>query len=64
MAGLAAKKIRRGKIGSIYGLDPASFGFPFENPKHRLAKSDAQYVQVIHTNTRFYGISQPIGHGL
>lgn len=61
LAGLAAKKVRTGKIGAIIGLDPASIGFSANDAKNRLAKSDAAYVQVIHTNTRLYGMEEPIG---
>lgn len=67
MAGLAAKKIKSGnstQVDSIIGLDPASIGFSFEDVENRLDKSDAEYVQVIHTDIDMYGFNNPIGHGL
>jgi pimeloyl-ACP methyl ester carboxylesterase len=57
-----------GKIGAIYGLDPAGPFFYDKNniltntDENRLDKTDAQFVQVLHTNAKFYGTSQAIGH--
>lgn len=64
LAGLAAKKLNStGKIGSIIGLDPASVGFSVQDERNRLSKFDADYVQIIHTDIRMYGMAEPIGHG-
>lgn len=54
------KKLRR-----IAGLDPA--GWLYENTKATLTKSDAQYVDVIHTNAGSIknfriGLNQSVGH--
>lgn len=51
------------KIGIIIGLDPASVGFLYAEKEKRLADSDADYVQVIHTDITKFGIAKPIGHG-
>ena len=59
------KKINR-KIGRITGLDPASPDFPMYETNH-LFKTDAQFVDVIHTNSGdlldgCLGIFEPLGH--
>lgn len=47
IAGQAAKRLNStDKIGAIIGLDPAGIGFDVQTPESRLAKSDAEYVQV------------------
>lgn len=67
IAGVCGKKIRSNrKIGTIIALDPASQLFDHNDLRYSLAKTDANYVQVIHTDiddTQFgYGIAHPIGH--
>ncbi|CAG9759292.1 unnamed protein product [Ceutorhynchus assimilis] len=55
-------KTLNGKIGVLTALDPAG---PFISPTDRnycVHKTDAQYVQVIHTNGGTLGMSAPIGH--
>lgn len=64
MAGLAAKQVKSGKVGFIVALDPAGFGFSLHYRENRLDKSNADYVQVIHTDIDKFGIAEPIGHGL
>lgn len=65
IAGRAAKQMKSpGKIGVIVGLDPASVGFDFFETDLRLAETDADYVQVIHTDANKFGFSNPLGHGL
>jgi pimeloyl-ACP methyl ester carboxylesterase len=57
-----------GKIGAIYALDPAGPFFydkskvSLNSNNNRLDKSDAQFVQALHTNTLFFGTSQSVGH--
>lgn len=64
VAGCAAKRLNSSeKIDSIIGLDPADVGFKFEDKKKRLCDTDADYVQVIHTDIMKFGMPQPIGHG-
>lgn len=63
LCGLAAKNVKSGRVGSIIGLDPASVGFSTHYVENRLDKSNADYVQVIHTDTKTFGMIYPIGHG-
>lgn len=63
LAGLASRQVKSGKVGGIIALDPASPGFSIADANNRLARSDADYVQIIHTDTRTYGMSYPFGHG-
>lgn len=66
IAGRAAKKLRpsSGKIANIIGLDPASVGFDFFDRDKRLADSDADFVEIIHTDGDKFGFSNPLGHGI
>lgn len=64
IAGRAAKQLKSpGKIGVIIGLDPASVGYDYLEVDKRLAETDAEYVQVIHTDGDKFGFSTPLGHG-
>lgn len=54
-----------GKIGKIFGLDPAGWGFtkPFIiSSKDRLDKTDAKWVQCIHTDSSILGTIVKLGH--
>lgn len=63
IAGLAAKQLRSGgRIAVIIGLDPASVLFDFLETEERLCDTDAEYVQVIHTDSGHYSFEYPIGH--
>lgn len=62
ICGAAGKRTRRGILNTIVGLDPAGPLFDVSNPFSRLAVSDAQYVEVIHTDTQSLGIGFPIGN--
>ena len=44
------------------GLDPARFAFTDAPPDARLDKSDARFVDVIHTDIGKWGLEQPVGH--
>ncbi|CRK90495.1 CLUMA_CG004162, isoform A [Clunio marinus] len=61
VAGFAGKNVNRGRINTIIGLDPAGPLFPIRNPSERLNATDAEYVEIIHTNSRMTGIGFPIG---
>ncbi|XP_055295774.1 inactive pancreatic lipase-related protein 1-like [Sitodiplosis mosellana] len=63
VAGCSAKMLNSTeKIGIIIGLDPASVGFDFAEKDKRLAETDADYVQVIHTDITKFGMAKPMGH--
>lgn len=65
IAGLTAKQVESSnKIAVIIGLDPASPGFDYSKSHKRLAISDADYVQIIHTDGKKYGFAKPLGHGM
>ncbi|XP_054158839.1 pancreatic lipase-related protein 2-like [Oppia nitens] len=65
--GYAGKKIHDPKVYRITGLDPAGVGFHFKNGALRLHNSDAQLVDVIHTDgsisfTDGFGTNETLGH--
>lgn len=53
--GFAGKKVQTGgkkkMVGRITGLDPANPGFNYDSPVVRLDKTDAKFVDVVHTDT-------------
>ncbi|KOB71750.1 putative lipase [Operophtera brumata] len=49
-------------VGRISGLDPAGPCFTHVDSNLRLAASDAEFVDVIHTNAGVYGLTSPVGH--
>ncbi|XP_023947933.1 pancreatic triacylglycerol lipase [Bicyclus anynana] len=56
-----------GKVARITGLDPAQPCFQTSNRVERLDDTDADFVDVIHTNGRLlhrigFGLPDPIGH--
>lgn len=54
--------MRNGRIKTIIGLDPAGPLFYVKSPSGRLDYTDAEYVEVIHTNGRVTGFSPTLGH--
>ncbi|KYN16118.1 Pancreatic lipase-related protein 1 [Trachymyrmex cornetzi] len=48
-------------IGYAVGLDPALPGFWSSGSGSRISKDDANYVEIIHTNSGLLGYSAPIG---
>lgn len=66
ISGFVGKDLN-GKVGRIIGLDPAGPSFSDNEPQFRLDRSDAQLVEVIHTNadysfTIYMGILKHVGH--
>lgn len=62
IAGAAGKRVQRGRINTIVGLDAAGPLFDINNPANRLDYWDAEYVEAIHTDTAQLGIGYPIAH--
>jgi len=52
----------KGLINTIIGLDPAGPLFSASKTNDRLDPTDANYVQVIHTNDGLLGFNQKMGH--
>uniref|UniRef100_A0A182Y8X3 Lipase domain-containing protein n=1 Tax=Anopheles stephensi TaxID=30069 RepID=A0A182Y8X3_ANOST len=61
LAGLSGKRVTTGRVGAIVGLDPAGPLFSSRDSTTRLDSTDAQYVEVIHTNGGTLGMYDPIG---
>ncbi|XP_044077556.1 lipase member H isoform X1 [Siniperca chuatsi] len=51
-----------GSIGRITALDPAGPQFIDKPPEDRLDSSDAQFVDVLHTDIDALGFREPLGH--
>lgn len=67
IAGVAGKKVHEltGKLlGRITALDPAGPCFSNISPSGRLDKTDAEYVDVIHSNAGMLGLREPVGKRL
>ncbi|KAL2715296.1 phospholipase A1 2-like [Vespula squamosa] len=60
-AGKEVQKLKLGKYSEIIGLDPAGPCFESNDCSERLCKTDAHYVQIIHTS-KLFGIKKSIGH--
>ncbi|EAT41287.1 AAEL007044-PA [Aedes aegypti] len=60
-AGIAGKRVTRGRLHSVIALDPALPLFSINAPNERVAPTDANYVEVIHTNAGLLGFDLPIG---
>lgn len=62
-AGYAGMFTKSGKVSRITGLDPALPGFTDDQqPNRMLDKSDAQFVDVIHTCAGLLGHNHNLGH--
>lgn len=61
VAGFAGKRVTRGRLPVIVGLDPAMPLFTINNPATRLASTDANYVESIHTDSGRLGFDEPLG---
>ncbi|XP_025907436.1 lipase member I [Nothoprocta perdicaria] len=60
VAGFVGKKYN-GRLGRITGLDPAGPLFSQEPPEGRLYYTDAQFIDVIHTDIDALGFRKPLG---
>lgn len=60
-AGIAGKRTSRGRLAAVVAMDPAGPGFDLSRPGERVAPTDANYVEVIHTNGGLLGMDPPIG---
>ncbi|XP_034834902.1 pancreatic triacylglycerol lipase [Maniola hyperantus] len=49
------------KLGRITGLDPAYPGYNLGGQENHLARGDAIFVDVLHTNPGIFGFPDPIG---
>ncbi|XP_039757387.1 phospholipase A1 VesT1.02-like, partial [Pararge aegeria] len=65
IAGIAGTKVKDKtgtRIARITGLDPAGPCFSNIDIGARLDSTDAEYVDVIHTNAGMLGLQEPVGH--
>lgn len=56
VVGFIAKEVKKmglGKVSRMTGLDPAFPFFELQGPEGRIDKSDAEFVQIVHTNSGF-----------
>ncbi|XP_046975328.1 pancreatic lipase-related protein 3-like [Vanessa cardui] len=61
-AGVAGSTIKSGKVSRITGLDPALPLFDKLPLQQRLDPSDAEFVDVIHTDAGIFGFNHQMGH--
>lgn len=57
-----ANNLRPQKLSRITGLDPAMPGFAFVSDENKLDPSDANFVDIIHTNAFLQGKVERCGH--
>jgi len=70
VVGFLAKKVQEmglGKLKRVTGLDPAEPFFDIAGPAERIDKSDAEFVQILHTNSGMLwegclSIKKSLGH--
>lgn len=56
------QQFKKRRLGRITGLDPAGPCFSYAYSDQRLDKTDANYVDVIHSNRLVQGVIEPLGH--
>ncbi|XP_034406832.1 lipase member H [Cyclopterus lumpus] len=61
ISGFVGAKLN-GSLGRITALDPAGPQFTGTNPEERLDHTDAQFVDVLHTDMDGLGFREPLGH--
>ncbi|XP_075147674.1 phospholipase A1-like [Haematobia irritans] len=62
VAGITGKSVQTGKIHKIIGLDAAKTLFDYKKPEGRLAETDGDYVQAIHTDAGLATFVEPLGN--
>lgn len=62
IVGITGKKMQNHTLPKIVGLDPASPLFNLDELDRRLAKGDARYVEIIHSNAGILGLADPLGN--
>ncbi|XP_044253687.1 pancreatic triacylglycerol lipase [Tribolium madens] len=63
IAGFAGKLLRRGlRIPRITALDPAFPEYSLNDDSRRLTRTDADYIDVIHTDAGVLGLPISVGH--
>ncbi|XP_018569957.1 lipase member H-like [Anoplophora glabripennis] len=62
MAGVCGQSVKSGRIQRITGMDPAGPLFRKWPKSLKLDASDAEFVDVIHTDAGIFGYPTPIGH--
>ncbi|KAG5878261.1 hypothetical protein JTB14_026697 [Gonioctena quinquepunctata] len=62
MAGVCGQSVKSGRIQRITGMDPAGPLFKKWPKSHRLDASDAEFVDVIHTDAGIFGFPRSVGH--
>ncbi|CRK98905.1 CLUMA_CG011978, isoform A [Clunio marinus] len=60
-AGLTGKRVTRGRLPYIMGLDPAGPLFSTGNVNERIDAGDANQVEIMHTNGWTLGFGEPLG---
>ncbi|KAG7298503.1 hypothetical protein JYU34_018138 [Plutella xylostella] len=61
-AGVAGASLQSGRVSRITGLDPAMPLFEKLPLEQKLDASDAEFVDVIHTDAGIFGVHHQIGH--
>jgi pancreatic triacylglycerol lipase len=64
IVGMAGKSVRRGRVRTIIGCDPAGPLFNVNDPANRIAPGDGEHVECIHTDSRNFGIGAAICDGM
>lgn len=62
VGGLAAKSVSgNGLVAELVGLDPARPLYETKGPNERIDRSQAKYVEIVHTCAGLLGIAKPLG---
>ncbi|XP_063235531.1 lipase member H-A-like isoform X2 [Bacillus rossius redtenbacheri] len=62
IAGLTAYRVNSVSVGKIVGLDPAGVFYYSKSKMKKLDRSDATFVQVVHTTANTIGYNGDLGH--